>query len=369
MKTPHSGNADRFHLPRAQHERGQMLVIVGVAMVALIAMVGLVIDGGLTWSQNRASQNGVDAAAHAGAIVILQNRIGDPKTTGDVWTAVEAEAGENGVELTEAEYTDVNGNPLGAITAGDTSAVPSAAQGVRAEGMREHETFFMKVVGITNVTVANDAISVAGPVTKPANLMPVTVPVTFTTCDGQNKAEITTDPWVKNVQYVFPLCGNPTGEAGGSYGWIDWYDSGGAPEIWEQVCDPNPPTIVMPGWYEVVEPGNVNAAKLEDCFNDNWAGKLIQIPLFDDKCKTKPPDGESCTDSGSPKWYHFPAYAVIRLDWAYINGSNSICNVANGATSCLVGTFVDGVIGGTVGGWDDANPATPSQAYAVQLID
>lgn len=350
-------------------ERGQMLVIVGVAMVALVAMVGLVVDGGFTWSRNRATQNGTDAAAHAGAIVILQNHIGDPKTTGEVWAATEAAAVENDVKLVEAEYTDVDGNAIGPITEGSTSAIPTAAQGVRAEGEQEHETFFMAIVGIGDVTIRNDAISVTGPVVEPGNLLPVTVPVTFTTCDGQNKAEITDDPWSKNVQYVFPLCANTSGESGGSYGWIDWYDSGGAPEIWEQVCDPNPPTIHMPGWYEVVEAGNVNAKKLEDCFNDTWAGKLIQIPLFDDKCKDKPPEGENCTDPGSPKWYHFPAYAVIRLDWAYITGSNSICNVANGATSCLVGTFVDGVVGGTVGGWDETNPQTPSQAYAIQLID
>ena len=354
---------------RPENERGQMLVIVGVAMVALVAMVGLVIDGGFAWSENRAAQNGVDAAAHAGAIVILENHIGDARTTGDVWTATADSAAENGVDLESAQYTDVNGTPIGAIDAGSTSPIPAAAQGVLAQGTRTHETFFMQVVGIDDVTARNDATSVTGPVVEPGELLPVTMPITVTTCDGQNKAEITEDPWLKNVQYVFPLCGNPSGESGGSYGWIDWYKSGGAPAIWEQVCDPNPPPILLPGWYEVVEPGNVNAANLEDCFNDNWAGKLIQIPLFDDKCKNEPPAGESCTDQGSPKWYHFPSYAVIRLDWAYITGSNSICNVANGATSCLVGTFVDGVTGGTVGGWDETDPLSPSAAYSVQLID
>jgi len=356
-------------------EDGQMLVIVGVAMVALVAMVGLVVDGGFAWAESRAAQNGVDAAAHAGATVILENHIGDPQNTGDVWDATEAAASTNGVELVEAEYVefvaggDPEWNPIGPITAGSTAAIPANAQGVRAEGTRQHDTFFMQVVGISDVTVRNDAVSVTGPVVEPGNLLPVTVPVTVTTCDGQNKAEITNEPWIKNVQYVFPLCSNPSGEAGGSFGWIDWYKTGGAPAVWEQVCDPHPPTIVMPGWYEVVEPGNVNASKLENCFNDNWAGKLIQIPLFDDFCKTEPAEGDPCTDNGSPKWYHFPAYAVIRLDWAYITGSNPICNVANGATSCLVGTFVDGVVGGTVGGWDETNPAGPSQAYAIQLID
>jgi hypothetical protein len=349
---------------------GQMLVIVGVAMVALVAMVGLVIDGGFAWSENRATQNGVDAAAHAGAIVILEDHIGDPQTDGDVWDAMEAVATVNGVLLEEAEYTTWEGVSLGIpVTDGGSGPIPDDAQGVRAIGAREHETFFMQVVGIDDVTVRNDATSVTGPA-NPANLLPVSVPVNVTSCDGQNKAEISDDLWLEGVLYVFPLCGNPTTESGGSYGWIDWYDSGGAPEIWEQVCDPNPPTIHMPGWYEVIQSGNVNPAKLEDCFNDNWAGKLIQIPLFDDKCITEPPAGEACTQPGSPQWYHFPAYAVILLDWAYINGTNDVCNVNNnGATSCLVGTFVDAVFEGSVGGeWTDS-PTSPSQGYTVQLID
>ena len=46
-------------------ERGQVLVIVAGALVALIAMVGLVIDGGYAWGQQRDTQNGADAAAKA----------------------------------------------------------------------------------------------------------------------------------------------------------------------------------------------------------------------------------------------------------------------------------------------------------------
>ena len=37
----------------ARHERGQLLVIVAVGMVVILAMVGVVIDGGYAWGKQR----------------------------------------------------------------------------------------------------------------------------------------------------------------------------------------------------------------------------------------------------------------------------------------------------------------------------
>jgi hypothetical protein len=48
-------------------ERGQVLVLFTVALVAIIAMVGLVLDGGSAFAQRRAEQNAADLAAMAGA--------------------------------------------------------------------------------------------------------------------------------------------------------------------------------------------------------------------------------------------------------------------------------------------------------------
>ena len=48
-------------------QRGQILVLFTLALVAMIAMVGLVIDGGAAYAQRRAQQNAADLAALAGA--------------------------------------------------------------------------------------------------------------------------------------------------------------------------------------------------------------------------------------------------------------------------------------------------------------
>jgi uncharacterized membrane protein len=54
-------------------ERGQVIVLVAVLMVGLVAIVGLVTDGGLLFTQRRNLQNVADSAALAGAMRIDEN--------------------------------------------------------------------------------------------------------------------------------------------------------------------------------------------------------------------------------------------------------------------------------------------------------
>ena len=56
---------------RSPRERGQILVIFVLALVAIIAGVGLVIDGGFAFAQRRSEQNAADLAAFAGANALL----------------------------------------------------------------------------------------------------------------------------------------------------------------------------------------------------------------------------------------------------------------------------------------------------------
>ena len=59
-------------------QRGQILVIFALGLVAIIAMTGLVIDGGMTYVQRREQQNVADAAAMAGAYAYANS--GDAST-------------------------------------------------------------------------------------------------------------------------------------------------------------------------------------------------------------------------------------------------------------------------------------------------
>jgi hypothetical protein len=131
--------------------------------------------------------------------------------------------------------------------------------------------------------------------------IPITFPTTIVTCDGQNKAVPTTTPWVENTEYIIPLCGNNAG----SVGWLDWYPpNGGASELADEICSPNPPVLDLPDWFKVTSTGNVNKAEVEDCLN-KYAGQRILMPMFDDTCRDDPGEDLSglpaeCTSTQEP---------------------------------------------------------------------
>jgi Flp pilus assembly protein TadG len=55
-------------------ESGQIIVIFALALVAIVAMVGLVLDGGSAFAQRRAEQNAADLAALAAANDLIVNQ-------------------------------------------------------------------------------------------------------------------------------------------------------------------------------------------------------------------------------------------------------------------------------------------------------
>jgi hypothetical protein len=358
--------------------RGQTLVIVGLGMVAVVAMVGVVIDVGMQWAANRTAQNGTDAAAHAGAVVILGHLAGSgTKTDAEVLAAITAMTDETGIELEFAQYTLADGTPIG-VEVGGGGSIPSEAQGVEVIATQAHQTLLARVVGVTELTVRTDAIAVAGPLECGGGgacaLLPVTFPTTIVTCDGQNKSVPTETAWTGppgSPEYIVPLCGNNPG----SVGWIDWTPPrGGVNELADQICDPDPPDIDLPNWYFVTSAGNTNASQVQSCFEE-WIDKPILIPIFDDTCRNKPPANDPCDDpapiGGSNQWYHFPNYAVFYLTAVHIQGNHkNECDPGggNGATSCLIGRFENTALTGKVGSIVGLGSSSPSQAYAVQLI-
>src|SRR5919107_1484775 len=98
---------------RPSNENGQVLVIVALGLVALVAMVGLVIDGGYAWGRQRVTQNGADSIAKAGSVVVLRWLDGETLTLGDISCAVNQAADDHSVEVESAELTDHEGNLIG----------------------------------------------------------------------------------------------------------------------------------------------------------------------------------------------------------------------------------------------------------------
>jgi len=345
-------------------------------MVALVAMVGLVIDVGLQWGDNRAAQNGTDATAHAGALVIMRHLAAnrDPSVTdAQVREAIDDMAATVEMDITDAQYTNHEGERTMGVEVGSAigGAIPSEAQGVYIVGSRVHETVFAQVVGITELTVHTHASAVSGPIDDPCPegqacaLLPISVPNKQVTCDGQDEALSTTDPWPLGVEIIVPLCGNNPE----SVGWIDWEPpADDDSELAAEICTPNPPEVVLPDWFEVTATGDTNSGPVQTCL-ETWIDKVILIPLFDDACGINPTEGNPCPEdqepSGPESWYHFPSYASLYLTGVYVNGST--CDTG---TSCLTGSFVDTSQTGTVGQWDAPDPGNPpvTEFFAVQLV-
>ena len=93
---------------------------------------------------------------------------------------------------------------------------------------------------------------------------------------------------------VVPLCKNGPGNVG----WLDWTPTaGGTSELIDNITPPlSNPAIDLPSWRGyITSTGNVNSKGVEDAINDNWKGKVVQIPQFHLTLDTAP-SGPLTTD-------------------------------------------------------------------------
>jgi Flp pilus assembly protein TadG len=367
----------------ARPERGQILVLFTLALVGLLAMTGLVIEGGNLFGQQRIAQNGADAAANAGTIVIAQKLAGQARNGQDVLDAVAASTAANGLGAVTAEYTDAFGTPLGVPITADP--IPAAARGVHVGGDRVVETTLVRVVGIDQLTASADAIAVAGALRSAGRgLLPVTFPTLVSDCDGLGNFRPGDEVWpivdanarTDTNMSIVPLCK----VSPGSVGWLDL--DAGQNLAGEIVNGPSEP-LDIPDWLQT-QTGNTNA--VEDEINDNYADSPILVPMFDGTCRVDPGDASSAdvcpeeqrgTDpTGNNTWYHVPYYTVFWLERAYIQGANvNDCASPPGSPlvrtgtpdflGCLKGWFVEWVYEGPI---DPNREITTGTAIGIQLV-
>jgi len=124
---------------RHGREDGQLLVIFALALVALIGMVGLIIDGGDTSLQRRDMQNVADAAAMAAGYAYVNDQ--------DEIAAAHAVAAANGY---------VDGVDETTVT------VTSGADSITVDVSRPHRNYFSGLLGFSSFDVSTTASVVAG---------------------------------------------------------------------------------------------------------------------------------------------------------------------------------------------------------------
>lgn len=390
--------ATRMNLARLRPDparsQGQTLVLMVLALVGLLTMVGLVIDGGNAYARQRETQNATDAAAEAGAAQLLRHAVGVPTPAGGwnatVYQTVTQVATQNGITgPVEASYTDISGNVLGPVP-NDSGDPPSNAEGVMAGVSNTFRTYLAGVVGINNLTATTTATAISGYAVSSGlgGVLPVTFPVVLTACDGTNKAGFTSNQWPygSTAPIAIPLCE----QGGGNVGWLDWTPTGGgAAELADAIATGNTPyPITTPKWYWVSQTGNINSGQVQTAL-EGWIGKDMLLPIFYAK-QGEPPGTCDSTPTGTQtlladcpiadrggsgnQWYFLVTFASFHLDAAYVQGSHvAECNApglvavtgGNGGSSCLVGYFNGPVVASnmTVG---TANPYTTG--YSVRTI-
>lgn len=162
-------------------QAGQAIVLVALALVALIAITGLAIDGGRLYQARRQSQNGADAAALAGARVLSSGRC-NPSNALDATVRAEVldYAEKNSIVHDQttgrvwAWYVDKDSSQLLPV---GTGSVPNGTTGVEVRTMITESTSFMRITGQNHMAAAGSAIAMFGPLTSGGGFLPIGVPV------------------------------------------------------------------------------------------------------------------------------------------------------------------------------------------------
>jgi hypothetical protein len=146
---------------RPTNSRGQILVIGAAAMVVLLGIAALVIDLGFGWMLQRAEQNAVDPAAIAAARHINPDDPLDPPNWVDARQAACFFVKEHGFFVGDDADCSAAGSDLyvGTPRSGAISGVPGY---VEVAITQDHVTFFGRIFGFGDMTVANSAVAANG---------------------------------------------------------------------------------------------------------------------------------------------------------------------------------------------------------------
>jgi hypothetical protein len=289
--------------PLKGRESGQSIVIIALAMVAIIGMVALVLDGGYAYLERRRVQNAADSAALAGA-----RALGKGATRATVGAAISEYALRNGIKSpgTNIKAYFVNADSAVIDTAYPvlgTSVVSTDARGVRVQAGEQHATFFARVIGFPNLNVS--AVAQAGLESAGAAFGAVpAVIVSATYAVGELYAIWDSDPSV-----------DPDGAhviSSGSRGWAKFPASGaydGTPSMANWLFNNGYPGTLSIGQWVEDKSGNSLGNTIGDDAGE-WTAEHPTwiVPIYDKY------DG---------KEYRIAAFAAFEVDHVVKSGNDS----------------------------------------------
>ena len=159
-----------------QPERGQTLVIFALAFVGIVAMLGLVIDGGAAYAFRRDAQNAADMAALAGGNDFLSHH--------DV---TQAEAAAQVVAAANG-YADGTGG----VTV-DVTVTPGNGTTVQVDIAAPHQNYFAAIIGQPSWMVGTTATALTGIPNAAKGASPFIASIDAFNPDGSPKYTTETD--------------------------------------------------------------------------------------------------------------------------------------------------------------------------------
>jgi len=173
---------------RRPGERGQVIILFALAAVAVVSLVGLAIDGGRSYLDQRGLQASADTASDAGARMLAHNFVASeaspPGTTysdaniHDTLQQIMSKTAVGAGQATgwTAYYTDKSGSTTasgGPVQVGSGS-IPDWAAGVQVVTKNTHVNYVLQVVGEKYAHESATATSVYGPIMSGATAPYVT---------------------------------------------------------------------------------------------------------------------------------------------------------------------------------------------------
>ncbi|GAP63724.1 hypothetical protein ARMA_2147 [Ardenticatena maritima] len=220
-----------------RRETGQSLVIIGGALVVLMALLALVTDAGNAYVQRQRVQNAVDAATLAGGAELARTYVdpdsghyaGTPQDENRIWQTIVRVAQANGIPDSngnpndsvntniEAYFIGPDGQRVGVPLPNNGGIPPSyEVSGVEVRSTLAFGTFFARVIGFDEMETSADAFAQAHPDWCPAsasNLFPIAV----------SAALFQDDPGGKPIEgATYRIWDKNSNSSYGNFGWISW---------------------------------------------------------------------------------------------------------------------------------------------------
>jgi hypothetical protein len=218
---------------------GQSLPLIALMIVVLVAMVGLAVDVGNTYAEQRNTVRSSNAAALAGMTNLINggddtsvyNTIVHSLNSNNIQVAQGAEP-QSGERVLVANYLDASGNPLAACPTVGSNCPAAALNGttyIRVNVSGLVDTYFARVVNRPTLPVGANAWAKRGACTS--GIYPIAIRDSYLGSNGFVNSEGTySDANYRNKTIKTIEMHDPVNNPSGGFDWLRWSSDAGDQE-------------------------------------------------------------------------------------------------------------------------------------------